>query len=174
MLREAFPDKKDIAALTNPRNLNLERFVRAAEAAAHTLGLGLVVVNAESDGELDNTFSTLLPRSVGALVVLGDPFFTARRKQLVALSARHSIPTMYFFAKFIEAGGLMSYGSRALPMLSPARHLCRPDSQGRQAGRPASSCSRPKFEFVINLKTAKALGLEIPPTLLARADEVIE
>jgi ABC-type uncharacterized transport system substrate-binding protein len=84
VLHQAFPDRRHIAALINPRNVNSERFVRGAEAAARTLGLELIVVNAERDRELDNAFSTFVQRSVRALVVLGDPFFNARRKQLVA------------------------------------------------------------------------------------------
>jgi putative tryptophan/tyrosine transport system substrate-binding protein len=173
VLHEAFPDKKDIAALINPRNFNAERFVAAAESATRVLGLRLIIVKVENDREMDDAFLTLAGRSAGALVVLGDPFFTARRKQLVALSARHSIPTMYFSQTFVEAGGLMSYGSN---------RIAEYQQVGVYAGRilkgdkPAELpiLQPTKVEFIVNLKTAKSLGLALPPSLLARADEVIE
>jgi putative ABC transport system substrate-binding protein len=173
VLHEAFPDKKDIAALINPRNFNAKRFLAAAESATKVLGLRLIIVNVENDREMDDAFLTLAGRSAGALVVLGDPFFTARRKQLVTLSARHSIPTMYFSQTFVEAGGLMSYGSN---------RIAEYQQVGVYAGRilkgdkPAELpiLQPTKVEFIVNLKTAKSLGLALPPSLLARADEVIE
>jgi putative ABC transport system substrate-binding protein len=173
MLHLALPGTRDIAALINPRNLNSERFVKAAEAAAGTLGLNLIVMSAEHYGELETTFSILSQRSVGALVVLADPFFNAQRKQLVALAARSSMPTMYFSRTFVEVGGLMSYGSnraadyRQLGIY--AGRILRGDKPG-----DLPILQPTKVELIINLKTAKALGLDMPPTLLARADEVIE
>jgi putative tryptophan/tyrosine transport system substrate-binding protein len=173
VLHEAFPDKKEIAALINPRNFNAERFVAAAESATRVLGLRLIIMNVENDREMDDAFLTLAGRSTGALVVLGDPFFTARRKQLVVLSARNSIPTMYFSRTFVEADGLMSYGSN---------RIAEYQQVGVYAGRilkgdkPADLpiLQPTKVEFIVNLKTAKSLGLALPPSLLARADEVIE
>jgi putative tryptophan/tyrosine transport system substrate-binding protein len=173
LLRELVPQAAVIAVLVNPANANAENQSKELKEAARTLGLQLHFANARSEGDFDAAFATMVQMRVGALLVAGDPLFFFRRKQLVALAARHSIPALYDFRQYPEAGGLASYGTH----LADAFHHV-----GIYAGRilkgekpaelPVMQSTR--FEFVINLKTAEALGLEVPPTLLARADEIIE
>jgi putative tryptophan/tyrosine transport system substrate-binding protein len=146
--------------------------LRAAEAAAPKLGLSLRILTAENDGEIESAFATG-SQSAGALVVVGDPFFTARRSQLVALAARHSIPTMYYQRGFPEVGGLISYGSnRTEDYRQLGAYAGKILAGTKPADLPVMQPS--KLELVISLKTAKALGLDIPAILLATADEVIE
>jgi putative ABC transport system substrate-binding protein len=133
----------------------------------------LLVLNASTPGEIDATFAILRRRSVGALVVGADPYFSGRRQQIVALAARDGIPTMYFNREFVEEGGLMSYGND----ITDAYRQCglyaaRVLNGEKPADLPVQLIT--KMELGINMKTAQELGLTIPPTLLARADEVIE
>jgi len=173
LLHQLVPQAVVIGILANPRNPGVESVSTGLQTAARTLGLQTYVVNAAAEGELAAAFATFVEQRVGALVVAGDPFFNARRAELVALAARHAIPAIYEWREFAAAGGLMSYGT----VISDAYRQV-----GVYAGlilkgeKPANlPVMQPtKFEFVINLKTAKALHLEIPDRLLALADEVIE
>ena len=172
-LHELLPKAARIAALVNPTNQNAATDTKEAEAAARTLGLELQVLNASNGREIDDAFALLVERRAAALLIEGDPFFIGRMRQLVVLTARHAIPAIYQSRDFPEDGGLMSYGASR----SDALHLA-----GGYTGRILKG-ERPvnlpvqlatKLELVINLGTAKALRLDVPPTLLARADEVIE
>jgi putative ABC transport system substrate-binding protein len=173
LLQQLVPQATAITVLVNPTNPNAQSQARELKEAGGTLGLQLHFVNASSEREFDVAFATIAQTRAGALLVAGDPFYFNRREQLIALAARHSIPAIYDFRAYAEAGGLASYGT----------HLAEAYRQvGIYAGRilkgekpaylPVMQSTR--FEFVINLKAANALNLEVPPTLLAHADEVIE
>ena len=143
------------------------------EAAARANGRQLVVLTAGSEHDLDAAFATLAERQVGALLVTASSFFTDRRGYLVALVARHALPAIYFRREFADAGGLISYGSSTAEQYGQMGVYAGKILKGaKPADLPVLQSAR--FELVINLKTAKALGLDVPPTLLARADEVIE
>jgi putative tryptophan/tyrosine transport system substrate-binding protein len=161
-----------IGVLVNPNRPNADIQLRDVEAAAHLIKRQLIVRSASTEHEIDTAFASLVQQRIGALLVTADPFFSNRRAQFVALSARHAMPAIYQWRDFAASGGLMSYG----PSLTDAYRQA-----GIYAGRilkgeqPADlPVLRPtRFEFVINLKTAKALGLDVR-ALIARADEVIE
>jgi putative ABC transport system substrate-binding protein len=173
LLSELVPQAGVIALLVNPNNVNAERVIRDVQETARTKGLQLPILKASSESEIDAAFASLVQLHAGALVVGADPFLSGRREQLVALAARHAVPAIYAWREFADSGGLISYGSS----LTAAYRLV-----GIYAGKvlkgakPADlPVEQPtKYELVINLKAAKALGLEVPPTLVARADEVIE
>jgi putative tryptophan/tyrosine transport system substrate-binding protein len=174
LLRELAPNVSSFALLINPTNLVVsENFSRDVQAAASTLGQQVLVLTASTEPEIDSAFATLAQRRIGALIVSPDAFFFSRRDHIVALAALHAIPAIYDDRPTVVAGGLMSYGAS----LADAYHQV-----GTYTGRvlkgekPADlPVMQPtKLEFVINLKTAKALGLTFPPGLLAIADEVIE
>jgi ABC-type uncharacterized transport system substrate-binding protein len=173
LLHELVPKAEAIAFLVNPSNAVAEHDTSDAQAAAAVLGRRLIVAEAGSAGDIDAAFATIARQRGGGLLQQLDPFLQSRREQVVALAARHRLPAVYDRRDFAAAGGLASYGTS----LSDALRLV-----GSYAGRilkgekPAElPVQQPvKFELVLNLKTAKALGLEVPPTLLARADEVIE
>ena len=174
LLHELVPAAATIAVLVNPNNLLVEAQARGSQIAAHNLGVHLLVLNASSQSEIDAAFTTLVEQQADALLVTGEPlFFGTARDQLIALAARHAVPTIYQFRQLTEAGGLMSYGTS----LADAQRI-----SGVYAGRILRG-ERPadlpvqqstKVELVVNLKTAEALGLSVPPTIVARADEVIE
>ena len=173
LLHDLMPAATAIGVLVNPDSPNAESDIEDARRAARVLGWQIAVVTATTEREFDAAFAKLPEQRVAALVVGNDQFFNSRRKQIVTLAERQSLPTIYPLRDFTAAGGLMSYG----PSISEAYR-----EAGVYAGRILKG-EKPsdlpvlqptKFELVINLKTAKALGLEIPPTLLARADEVIE
>ena len=173
LLRNLVPTAAIMGLLVNLNNPVEVSERKDAEAAAHALGLRLEVLNATSEVEIDAAFSTLLERRIGALVVGTDPLYQGFSQKVVALAAGHAIPAIYFAREFPEIGGLMSYGSRQNDAYYQAGIYVGKILGG--ANPTDLPVMRPtKFEFVINLKTAKALGLTVAPTLLAQADEVVE
>jgi putative ABC transport system substrate-binding protein len=172
-LHELMPKAARIAALVNPTNQNAAADTKEAEAAARTLGLELQVLNASNGREIDDAFALLVEQRAAALLIEGDPFFIGRMKQLVVLTARHAIPAIYQGRDFPDAGGLISYGANRSDALRLAGGYTGRILKGERPGDLPVQLAT-KLELVVNLNTAKALGLEIPPTLLARADEVIE
>jgi putative ABC transport system substrate-binding protein len=174
LLRELLPKAARIGVLVNPTNVETtERAVKDVNAAADALGLQIQVLNASDGDEIDAAFTTLVTDRADALLVGPDAFFVSRRVQIVILAARHMLPAIYTIPDYAEAGGLISYGTDVTDALR---------QQGVYVGRilkGAKPTDLPviqstKFELVINLRTAKAFGLEVPATLLSRADEVIE
>ncbi len=173
VLRDLVPKIASIGLLVNPNNPNAAPQTKDMQAATTALGLQFHVVSAGSQSDLDNAFATLVRQRTDALVVSADPFFISHRDQLVALALRYSMPTIYYAREFAEAGGLISYASSfADSFHQAATYVGRILKGEKPADLPVQQPTN--FELVINLKTATALGLEIPPTLLARADEVIE
>jgi putative ABC transport system substrate-binding protein len=173
LLHELVPNAALIALLANPKLPESARMPSDAQEAARTLGQQLLVLHASTPSEIDAAFATMRQRRAGALLVGADPFFSSRRQQIVALAARDAIPAMYTNREFVEDGGLISYGNDAQDNYRRAGvHVGRILNGASPADLPVDQAT--KFEFVINLKTAKTLGLEVPPGLSARADEVIE
>jgi ABC-type uncharacterized transport system substrate-binding protein len=173
LLHELVPKASTIGLLINPNYQGSEAEAVTVQAAAQAIGRTILVLNASNEGDIDIVFGTLAQRQVDALLVSADALFVSRRDQLVALSARHSIPAIYDLREFAVAGGLMSYGTS---LADAYRHVGVYTGRILKGAKPTDlPVQQPtKFEFVINLNTARALGLEVPPTLLARADEVIE
>jgi putative ABC transport system substrate-binding protein len=173
LLHELLPNATVIALLTNPKLQEATRVISDAQEAARTLGRQLLVLNASAPSQIDSAFATLRQARAGALLVSGDPLFSSRRQQIVALAARDAIPVMSFNRELVAEGGLMSYGNDISDAYRRAGvYVGRILNGASPADLPIDQAT--KFEFVINLKTAKALGLEVPPTLLALADAVIE
>jgi putative ABC transport system substrate-binding protein len=173
LLRDLIPQATAIAMLVNLNYPSASTEVQEAEAGARSLGLQLHVLNATTESEFQRAFAAIVAQRMAGLLVGDDPFLQSRRDQLVQLAALHAIPAIYFSRDFSDAGGLMSYG----PSIIDAYRLvgfytARVLKGEKPADLPVIQPT--KFELVINLKTAKALGLDVPPTLLARADEVIE
>jgi len=173
LLRQLIPAATTIAMLVNPSYPSAPIEVQDVESGARSLGVQVKVFNAVAAEEIEPAFTTLVAQNSGGLLVADDPFLQSKRDQLVALAARHRIPAIYFSRDFADAGGLMSYG----PSIADAYRLV-----GVYVGRilkgekPADLpvLQPTKFELVLNLKTAKALGLSIPDRLLALTDQVIE
>jgi ABC-type uncharacterized transport system substrate-binding protein len=173
LLHELRPSFSKLALLVNPSNLNSRIDTPEMQAAADALGGHLEVLAAGTESELETAFAAMLRQGIDALVVKADPFFIDRREHLVALAARHAIPAIYPLPAFVRVGGLMSYGGNLLDSYQQQGMYTGKILNGaKPADLPIQQST--KVELVINLKTAKALGLAVAATLLARADEVIE
>jgi len=173
MVSEFVPGAKVIAVLVNPGNAVAQHTIQSGTEAARAKGVQLRVLEASTESEIDAAFPTLLQQQAGALILPSDPFFNSQRDQLVALVARHAIPAIYDWREYAVAGGLISYG----PSRTGIWHQCgiyagKILKGAKPADLPVEQPTR--FELVVNLRTAKELGLTIPPSILARADEVIE
>jgi len=172
LLLELIPGAGMIALLINPKNANAEGMVRDVEAAARVNRVQLQILKASTENEIDDAFATIVRQQTG-LVVSTDPFFNSRRNQLVALAARHAVPAIYERREFTAAGGLISYGpSFTAAFWQLGVYAGKILKGARPADLPVQQPTR--FELVVNLKTAHALGLTVPPSILTRADEVIE
>jgi putative tryptophan/tyrosine transport system substrate-binding protein len=173
LLCELVPQARVIALLVNPNNPYTEPMIRAVQEAARAKGVQLQIVTASTEIEIDSAFATLDNPHADTLLVGDDVFFTSRRDQITALAASHAVPAIYQFREFAAAGGLMSYGSSLTALI---RQLGIYAGRILKGEKPADlPVQQPtKFELVINLRTAEALGLTVPPSILARSDEVIE
>jgi putative ABC transport system substrate-binding protein len=173
LLHELLPKASKIVSLLNPGNPNANAYTVQTQAATDALGLRLQVLTARTEADLEAAFGIMVQQRADALAVIADPFFIARREPIVALAASHALPAIYPIAYFAECGGLMSYGAAVRSLYQEA---------GTYAGRILKGAKpidlpiqqNTKYELVINLKAAKALNLAVPPSLLARADKVIE
>jgi ABC-type uncharacterized transport system substrate-binding protein len=173
LLHELVPNAAVIALLVNPRLPETARMEGEGREAARSLGLQLLILNASIPSEIDASFATMRQQRVGALLVGADPFLSSRTQQIVALATRDAIPAMYANRDFVEEGGLMSYGNDTADSYRRAGvHAGRILNGASPADLPVDQAT--KFELLVNVKAAKAVGLTIPESFLARADEVIE
>jgi putative ABC transport system substrate-binding protein len=173
LLRELVPNAKIIAVLQDPNFSQYQAATREIEVAAGAVGQKLVTVNASSPQEIDAAFSTIVQSGAGALLVGPGPFLSSRRSQLIGLAALNAIPASYFDRGFVDAGGLISYGASMTDAYRRAGIYVARILKGEKPGDLPVELPT-TFELVINLKTAKALGLTVPPSLVARADDVIQ
>jgi putative tryptophan/tyrosine transport system substrate-binding protein len=173
LLRELVPTSTTVAFLVNPTNPNARPDTRVAQTAIARFGQQLVVLNARTENDIDKAFATLVQRQVAALLVNTDSFFLAQRDQLAALEARHAVPTVHDLREYVVAGALASYGTDLADAYRQAGGYVGKILKGE---KPASLpvLQPTKFDLVLNLRTAKALAITVPPTLLALVDEVIE
>jgi putative ABC transport system substrate-binding protein len=173
LLTELVPQARVIALLVNPNDPRAEGLIRDVQEAARTKGVQLPILKASTEGEIDAAFTTLVQLPAGALVVSADPLFSSRREQLVALASRHAVPAISPWRELAAAGGLISYGASIAGLVRQAGIYAGRILKGEMpADLPVQQPTT--FELVINLQTAKALGLTVPPSILARADEVVE
>jgi putative ABC transport system substrate-binding protein len=173
VLRELFPTSSVMAALVNPANPNADSHSSDLQAAARQLGIQLDILHASTERDIEIAFTSLAQTRARALVIGSDGFLLSRSRQLGALSARHAVPAIYQFREFVEAGGLLSYGSS---ITEAYRQVGAYTGRILKGEKPADLpvLQPTMFELVINLKAARALGLTLSDRLLARADEVIE
>jgi putative tryptophan/tyrosine transport system substrate-binding protein len=172
-LHELLPTASMIVSLLNPGNPNADAYTLQTQGAADALGLRLQVLTAHTEADLEAAFDIMVQQHADALIVIADPFFIARREQVVALAAGHAIPAIYPLRMFSECGGLMSYGAAVGSLYQRiGTYVGRILMGAKPVDLPIEQNT--KYDLVINLKTAKALSLTVPPSLLARADEVIE
>jgi putative ABC transport system substrate-binding protein len=173
LLSELVPQARVIALLANPTRASAKSMIRNVQGAAHMKGLQLHTLKASTEGEINAAFASLVQQHAEALLVSADPFFNSRRDELVTLAARHAVPAMYQWREFAAAGGLISYGSSLTGTFRQTGIYAGKVLKGaKPADLPVEQPTT--FELVVNLKTAKALGLTVPQSILARADEVIE
>ncbi len=173
LLHELIPKVTTVAALFNFKNLNTVSNRKDLEEAAREFGLKLVVLAASTESEIDAAFASLAEQKAGSLFVAADPLFNSNRDKVIALASRYAVPAIYELREFVAAGGLMSYGTSITEAYHQAGIYGGRILKGENpADMPVMQST--KFDLVINLKTAKALGLTIPPSLLALANEVIE
>jgi putative ABC transport system substrate-binding protein len=173
LIHELTPSAAAAAVIINPNNPNADSITKIASDTARSLALELHVLKAGTSQEIDTAFTQLVEQRIGAILVAADPFFLGRRDQFVALAARHRIPAIYYMREFVTAGGLMSYGTSISDAYRRAGAYTGKILKGaKPSDLPVEQSTR--FEFVINLNTAKALRVDIPARLLALADEVIE
>jgi putative ABC transport system substrate-binding protein len=173
LLRELIPQADLVAVLLNPKYPDADVQLKDVQEATREIGQRTLMLTATTDAEIDSAFAALAQQRVGALMVGADPFFDVRRERIVALARRHDVPAIYHLREYVVAGGLLSYGASVADSYRQVGIYTGRILNGiKPADLPVMRPTR--FELVINLKTAKALGIEVPPTLLARADEVIE
>jgi len=173
LISELVPRVKVIALISNPNNVNAERMIRAAQEAGRVKEVQVQVLKASTEAEIDAAFAALAPLQAGALIVGSEPFLISRREQLVALAGRYAVPAIYGAGDFGAVGGLISYAPRLRSLFRQLGVYAGKILNGaKPADLPVEEPAR--FELVVNLKTAQALGLTVPPSVLSRADEVIE
>lgn len=173
LLHELAPSARAVAYLANPANPSAQLEVKAVQEAAKSFGIDLQVLNATNDQEIDAAFSRLAELHAGAIIVAGEPYFDSRRAAIVGLAAKYAIPASYSWRENVAMGGLLSYGTSIADSYRNSGIYCGRILKGEKpADLPVMQPT--KFEMTINLKTAKTLGLIVPPALLTRADEVIE
>jgi len=173
LLKELAPAASAFAAFINPKSTYAQMQSSAVTAAAQSIGQQIEIINASNELDVENAFAQFAQDKIGAFLLTADPFFVYRREQIIAAAAKHQIPGVYFLREFVESGGLVSYGtSLADAYRQVGVYVGKILGGTKPADLPVIQPT--KFELVINLKTAKALGLTVPPTLLATADEVIE